>query len=365
MVIGVDAGAICETDDRLKVGVYRVTLELLRHLAIADTGHSYRLYSFAPIPRELMTQFGNHMVNVTLTPSLGYMRIRLPLHLRLHPNDLFLGLSQAVPIGVHRAISFVYDLGFLVAPEEYGGSAEKLAKQTEDAVFRSSHIITISETVKQDIVRTYHADADRISVCLPGVSDVFAVSGEESHHVHPYFLSVGLLKPSKHLPTAIRAFAEMLRRSKKPYDFVIIGGDTGLDPAIKKTIRELHLEKRVHLLGYVQDAEVAKWYRGAEALIAFSTHEGFCLPAAEAMACGTPVIYADRGALPEIVKTAGIAVDTGKGNTIVDAFIRMTQENVRKEKQKAAFVQSRHYRWETFALGVLQVITDVSAKNTG
>jgi len=363
MVIGVDAGAICETDDRLKVGVYRVTHELLNHLAVLDTVNSYRLYSFAPIPRDIMVKFGNRMVNVALTPSVGYMRVRLPLHLRLHPNDLFLGVSQAVPIGVKHAIGFVYDLGFLVAPQEYGDSADRLKKQTEDTIYRSSHIITISETVKKDIISTYHIDASRISVCLPGIADMFLSPGEESHHPHPYFLSVGLLKPSKHLPTAIRAFAEFLVRVKKPYDFVIIGGDTGLDPDIKKTIHELHLEKRVHLMGYLSDTEVGRWYRGAEALVALSTHEGFCLPAAESMACGTPVIYADRGALPEIVDDAGIAVTTTNPETIIDAFERMTQPAMRKEKQKIAYIQAKKYRWETFAESVLQAINDVSAKN--
>ena len=365
MVIGVDAGAICETDNRLKVGVYRVTHELLQHLALLDTNNSYRLYSFASIPRDIMLGFGNHMVNVTLTPSVGYMKIRLPLHLRLHPNDLFLGLSQAVPIGVKHAIGFVYDLGFLVAPKEYGDTATRLAKQTEDAIFRSSHIVTISETVKQDIINTYHIDASRISVCLPGVSDIFLAHGEESHQPHPYFLSVGLLKPSKHLPTAIRAFAKFLEQVSKPYDFVIIGGDAGLDPAIKQTIHELHLEKRIRLLGYVSDTDVGKWYRGAEALIALSTHEGFCLPAAEAMACGTPVIYANQGALPEIVGNAGIAVTSANSQTIVDAMVRLTDDTLRKEKQKLAYVQSKKYRWETFATNVLDVITRVSAKNTG
>ncbi len=365
MIIGVDAGAICETDDRLKVGVYRVTHELLNHLTTLDTTNAYRLYSFASIPREIMTKFGNRMVNIALTPSVGYMKVRLPFHLRFHPNDVFLGLSQAVPIGVAHAVGFVYDLGFLVAPKEYGDSAERLTKQTENTIFRSSHIITISETVKNDIIKTYHIDSSRISVCLPGIADIFLTPGEESHHPHPYFLSVGLLKPGKHLPVAIRAFAAFLKSVKKPYDFIIIGGDTQLDPDIKKTIHELRLEKRVHLLGYLSDSDVGKWYRGAEALIALSAHEGFCLPAAESMACGTPVIYANLGALPEIVGEGGIAVTTANTSSIVGALYGMTQKTTRMEKQKAAYLQSKKYRWESFASGVLSVITGVLRENKG
>ena len=353
MNIGVDAGAICETDERLKVGVYRVTLELLRHLALLDSENFYRLYSFAPIPRPLLSEFGNHMVNVSFSPSVGYMKVRLPVHLTLHPVDVFLGLSQAMPVGVKCGIGFVYDLGFLKAPSEYGASAARLKKQTEETVSRSAHIVTISQASKRDIVSTYHIDAQRVSVILPGISDVFSRPGEEKHPVHPYILSVGLLKPGKHIPLAIRAFAAFLEKVKTPYDFVIIGGEKDADPDIRKTIRELHMEKRVQLLGYVSDEEVATWYRGAEGLIALSTHEGFCLPAAEALSCGCPVIYINQGALPEIVGSAGIAVQENTPEHIATAIEHMMQPTVRKELGKLAIEQSKKYRWDTFAEQVL------------
>ena len=46
MIIGVDAGALAITDERLKVGVWRVTFNLLRELSKLDRKNSYRLYSF-------------------------------------------------------------------------------------------------------------------------------------------------------------------------------------------------------------------------------------------------------------------------------------------------------------------------------
>lgn len=357
MNIGVDAGAICETDDRLKVGVYRVTLELLRHIASLDTTNFYRLYSFAPIPRTILQLLGNRMVNIPFTPSTGYMRVRLPLHLALHPVDMFLGLSQAMPVGVKHGIGFVYDLGFLQAPGEYGSAAGRLRKQTEETVSRSAHIVTISQASKKDIMDTYHVDGNRISVILPGISDVFRTPGQEKHHIHPYFLSVGLLKPGKHIPLAIRAFALFLKHVKTTYDFVIIGGDTNADPEIRKTIRELHLEKRVVLLGYVPDEEVATWYRGAEGLIALSTHEGFCLPAAEALACGCPVIYINQGALPEIVGGAGVSVKEHTPEHVAGAMEKLMKNGERTNLRKAALEQSKKYQWDAFARQVLGLLS--------
>ncbi len=360
MKIGIDAGAISETDDRLKVGVYRVTLELLKALSQIDKDNQYRLYSYAPIPRTIMSQLDRNMVNIVLKPSLGYMQVRLPLKLAMYPVDIFLGLAQAIPFGAHHAISFIYDLGFIHAPKEYGETAERLKKQTDEAVNRSSHIITISETTKKDIIEIYHKEKSRITVAYPGVSAVFERTGKEHIHPRPYFLSVGLLKPSKHIPTAIRAFGLFLKKIRKPFDLVIVGGDTKLDPSIRETVRNLHLENRILFTGYVPDEEVAEWYRGAESLIALSTHEGFCLPAAEAITCGCPVIFSKDGALPEIVGEAGIRLPTNDILDIARSMLVMTnKKSTRTEYMKKALVQSRKYSWDQFAQHVQTLFTRV------
>ena len=98
MTIGVDGGALSIADDRLKVGVYRVTFNLLRELGKLDVRNDYRIYSFLPIDRGAMDAFGTRIKNVVLAPSIGWATVRLPLELKLHPVDVYLGLSQSVPL---------------------------------------------------------------------------------------------------------------------------------------------------------------------------------------------------------------------------------------------------------------------------
>jgi glycosyltransferase involved in cell wall biosynthesis len=350
MVIGVDAGAICETDDRLKVGVYRVTLELLKHLSRIDSVNTYRLYSFSPIPIGIIKNFGKNMVNISLAPSVGYMKVRLPLKLMLEPVDIFLGVAQAIPSGAKKAIGFIYDLGFLHHPEVYGAQAKVLTKQTAALVSRSAHIITISVASKNDIVRTYGIKPERITVCYPGVSGVFVDNKTKAVNGNPYFLTVGLLKPGKNIPIAIRAFADFLKKVNRPYDFVIIGGDMGLDPDIQKTIQQYHVQERVHLLGFLPDKEVAKWYRGAIGFIALSETEGFCLPAVEALVSGCSVLYTKNGALPEIVGKAGIGVLLNNPQAIANAMVRFTKETFETE------LQAKKYQWTKFAERVYDIL---------
>ena len=62
----------------------------------------------------------------------------------------------------------------------------------------------------------------------------------------------------------------------------------------------------MRFLGRVDDAALPVLYHGADAVMMPSPLEGFGLPALEAMACGTPVIVADAGALPEVVGSAAL-----------------------------------------------------------
>ena len=94
MIIGVDAGALSVRDDRLRVGVYRVTVNLLRELGKIDQKNDYRLYTFLPIPPAQMKEFGPRMKNVVVRPVIGWSMIQIPIELRRHPVDVFLGLSQ-------------------------------------------------------------------------------------------------------------------------------------------------------------------------------------------------------------------------------------------------------------------------------
>src|SRR3990172_323750 len=97
MTIGIDAGALAVRDERLKVGVYQITLHLLEELSRIDTANEYRLYSFLPLENNILSKFGKNMRNVVITPATGWMTWRLPLELLLRPVDVFLGPPQSIP----------------------------------------------------------------------------------------------------------------------------------------------------------------------------------------------------------------------------------------------------------------------------
>ncbi len=335
MVIGVDAGALSVRDDRLKVGVYRVTLETLRAIVALDRKNSYRLYSFGVIG-EIRGIEGKEI----RLPKMGWSKVWLPLHLRLFPVDAFLGFAQALPfLNTSYNIGFVYDLGFLYHPKVYGTSAMTLKKQTEDLVRRADHIITISHTTKSDLTREYKVSAEKITVAYPGVDPAFSPAGEKYTGPRPYFLFVGSLNKAKDIPTLLENFANV-----SGYDLYLVGGDYWPDPAIDQTIKKFRLASRVKMLGFVPDEKLPAYYRGATAFVTTALQEGFCLPAAESMACGTPVVALRRGALGEIVGEGGIVTWN-----LQEAMRKMTDKNIRARYSKKAIMQAKKYRWGKFA----------------
>lgn len=353
MIIGVDAGALSVTDERLKVGVWRVVHNLLGELGKIDRENLYRLYTFLP----LSEKFGPRMTNVVLQQR-GWFSLWLPLELWRHPVDIFLGLSQAMPETHAKNIGFVYDLGFLHHPEAYLGSLRKLKRQTEDLVKRSHHILAISLSTKEDLQRSYGVSPKNITVAYPGVDERFKPNGARFLNNNPYFLFVGALKRGKNIPFALRAFAAVLGQTKQPIDFFIIGGDFWRDPEIDETIKKYHLEKNVKLLGYVPDNDLPKYYRGAVSLIIPSLWEGFCLPAVEAMKNGCPVISSNAGALPEIIGNAGITISSEK--ELADAMkLIISDKTKREEFVKKGLTRAKKFSWHVFGKSVYKVINSL------
>ena len=129
-----------------------------------------------------------------------------------------------------------------------------------------------------------------------------------------YLLVVGLAHPNKRLPWLIEQLAHGRDLLPPKSKLAIVGGYAESDPDVRQVISGADAESLVAFTGRVDDADLAALYTGASALVSASVSEGYCLPAVEAAACGTPVIAAD---IPALRETAGAtayfyAVDNGQ-----------------------------------------------------
>src|SRR5690606_34508589 len=106
---------------------------------------------------------------------------------------------------------------------------------------------------------------------------------------------------------------EAVARLATPARLVLVDEDHPLHPARQHAAR-LGLGERLEITGRLPAAELVRRYRSATLVVVPSLYEGFGLPAAEAMACGTPVVATAAGALPEVMRTGGGGTVVAKGD---------------------------------------------------
>jgi glycosyltransferase involved in cell wall biosynthesis len=129
--------------------------------------------------------------------------------------------------------------------------------------------------------------------------DVFGPGGPRGAECD--LLMVGRLVPNKGIAQVIAALGRLVRRGLGPLRMHVVGRGP-LQPALERRARRLPAGARVEFLGWLPDAAaLAAAYRAARVLVCASTSEGGPRVAAEAMACGTPVVGTRVGLLPELV----------------------------------------------------------------
>jgi L-malate glycosyltransferase len=121
-------------------------------------------------------------------------------------------------------------------------------------------------------------------------------------------LYVGKISPHK-APHDLVKMLNVLRRTDDPAARLhLVGSPLGetYEPALRAFIDELGLSDVVTLAGSVSGAELEAYFRAADVFVMASDHEGFCVPLAEAMGHGVPIVAYGIAAVPETVGGAGL-----------------------------------------------------------
>jgi glycosyltransferase involved in cell wall biosynthesis len=138
-----------------------------------------------------------------------------------------------------------------------------------------------------------------------------SLSRRKAHEGGGDLLYVGKISPHK-APHDLVKMLDVLRRTDDPHARLhLVGSPLGetYEPALRTFIEELGLRDVVSLPGSVSGAELEAYYRAADVFVMASDHEGFCVPLAEAMGHGVPIIAYGVTAVPETVAGAGLVLD--------------------------------------------------------
>ncbi|MDD5164367.1 MAG: glycosyltransferase family 1 protein, partial [Patescibacteria group bacterium] len=222
----------------------------------------------------------------------------------------------------------------------------------KNAMQRAEKIITVSNFIKDSIVKQYKINPKKISVTYeatdmaPKISDFEPVSEQIPDN---YLLYIGNAYPHKNLERLIKAFKIVL--SKHPgIRLILVGKMDYFYHNLQKLTQELGLEEKVIFSGQASDEKLAWLYKNGLAYVFPSLSEGFGLPGLEAMKFGLPVIASKHQPLPEIYGSAALYFNP-KNIEEMAATINQAIENknLREELIQKGFEQIKKYSWEKCA----------------
>lgn len=198
-------------------------------------------------------------------------------------------------------------------PDQHREGLEQSVRQ-RGYVWCADHALTISQSNRRELLEATLFPADHATTLPPVVDSQIFHHEPRNRYLQKklgiggrLLLFVGRLAGNKRVPLLIEALARLNDSSVHAW---IVGDFHDVYAAeaerCRALARQLGVTDRLHFLGQLDDDELSRAYRSADALVMPSLHEGFCVPAIEAMACGLPVIASRSAALPETVGGAGL-----------------------------------------------------------
>ncbi len=322
-------------------GVERWARELATRLPEIDPA----AYQVVRPPAALVHRAGHAWEQAVLPARAARARARLVLN----PANL-------APLAWPRNVVVIHDAAALREPGWYSRSYVAWQRAVLPALARrAQHVVTVSEFSRGEIVALLGADPERITVIPGGVDERFTPAADPAPAraalglERPYVLTVASRTARKNV-AGLSLAATALRADG--IDVVAAGGG-------RPQFRAEADIAGIRWLGHVPDDHLPGLYAGALAFALPSRYEGFGLTCVEAMASGTPVVAADRAALPETVGDAALLADPDDPAAFADAIGRAIGPE-RARLREAGPVRAARFTWAETAQRVHALLREVA-----
>ena len=207
-------------------------------------------------------------------------------------------------------------------------------------IIRHDSIIVPSNFWRHFIIKHYKINPQKIITTYEAVDKEIVKNTKQK--ITKNLLYVGNLYPHKNIQIIFEAL-----KSLPQFHLNIISKPSVFLERTKNSVKAMGIESQITFLGFVNDANLGRYYEQAYAYIFPSLMEGFGLPGLEAMAYGCPVVAAKTSCLPEVYGQAALYFDPHNADSLIVAIDSISQQ--RKQLQELGYHQIAKYSWHQTA----------------
>lgn len=327
--------------------------------------------SSAPAPRSsLRNQMAGNRAAVyafgLLMPRLQRQRLRGQEGSLYHSPNFFL------PPFAGRTVTTVHDLSHHIYPEFHPPARiDYMRRMLPDSLQRASHVITVSESARFDLIAHFGHPPERITAIPLGADPAFRIhSAPELAPVldrlglqaKSYSLYVGTIEPRKNLDRLLDAYEALPEALRRQFPLVMAGSPGWRSEHTHTRMARAASAGWLHYLRYVAQADLPALYAGARLFVYPSLYEGFGLPVLEAMASGVPVVTSNVSSLPEVVGNAALSIAPENTDALVAALEQGLQDEAwRAYAGVAGLERAARFTWDRCLSQTVAVYGQVSA----
>lgn len=372
MTIGID----CRLYSPKATGIGRYTAQLIEQLKKLDQKNNYLLYFKHPEFEAFECPNQRFQKKLADIPVYSFAeQTRWYFFLQKQQVDLMHFPHFNVPVLYRRPfVATIHDLTLHEFPHKSYTPQWSVKKILDILAYRflmwntvrhARHLIAVSQSTKNDLLKHYAINPENISVVHEGVPEEFQRAAPEkiSEIVKkygiskPYLLYAGVMRSHKNILNLMAAF-DLMQQEPQDLQLVLVGKIDEAYPEINSRAR--HSGGAIVTTDFVPDEDLIALMSGASVFVFPSLAEGFGLPPLEAMRCGVPVACSTTTSLPEVCGEAAVYFDPKNPSDIAENVLKILKnDDFRKNLIQKGHENEKKFSWSRMAGQILDIYNKI------